>query len=345
MDSLLFLSRGTGTPPKPTPVNQGPLPPFNMGGNPVTTLPPNQRALPGPYDPKFWRGNAWTCEVPGLPVIPGVTSSNFPERCLTWYLGHPLWADWVEKILVAQAEQGNTHVTLGLAEALAPLDASPIPGCGLTLDQFVALCTRVAQWFDVHIQLGSKDFDPANQTWDGYWKDRLTGPLQALTAARAVQHVSFWEVNAWNQPGDVLQAIMQGVSDLTKSAGVLQWFHGSPGVTWWGVGGDVDNRFTWWDTQKGILTGLLYQINCWDWDNGERQARIQDTTTRDANFIDGTFTFVAWEVDAAQQFDNLHPTPAEGAADAYLLLCTPGGCPVNGASGVWLPDGTPTLQG
>ena len=312
-----------------------------MGGNPTTTLPANQRQLPGPYDPEFWRGDAWGVPVPGLPLLPGLTSAEHPERCLTWFLGHPLWKDWIDLILTAHAECGFTHFTLGYADNR---DA-----CGLSDRQYRDLSAYVRSWgFDVHHHLGSKVFDPANQTWDGYWRDRLTPVLALLTAARAAQHVSFWEWNLWNIPGQVTEDVIAGVSALTKPFGVRQWMHNGPEATWWGAA--PDNRFTWWDRMAaghgGPLTGLLYQIDCFSWNNGMRQARIRDTTDRqeDTVFASGAAKFVAWEVDAALMFSGDQPDQAHAAADAYLLLCTNGRAPVSGASGAWLPDGTPTLK-
>lgn len=337
--SLLFRRLGRGTShPRPAPVNQGPLPPFNTSGNPATTLPPNQIALPNRYDPLWWRGNAWSVTIPGLPWIPGFTSSLQPERCCTWFLGASPWTEWVDPILTAHSERGYTHFTLGLSDNLK--------GLGLTLQQYVDLSAYVRSWgFDVHHQLGSKDFDPADQTWAGYWQGYLTPALQQLAAVDAIQHGSIWEANTFNLPGDPFQDILVGIKSLLPPS-AHEWVHFSPGVTWWGAGGDIDNRFTWWDKQQGILAGLLYQTNCWAWDNGMRQARIQDTTTRDQNFINGVFKFVAWENDAACGFDNPQPDEANSAADSYVLLCTPGGCAVSGfGNGCWLTDGTPTFNG
>jgi hypothetical protein len=295
--------------------------------------------MPSNYDPLFWRGNAWSVTLPGLPWLPGLTSSNFPDRCLTWFLGHPLWKDWIDRILTAHAERGYTHFTLSWPDANA--------SCGQSQAQFVDLCAYVRSWgFDIECKLGSKDVNPPDQTWLGYWKDYIAPVTSALIQARAVQHVDIWEANAFNVPGRTFQDILLGIQGLTQWAGVYQWVHFSPGVTWWGAPDFLPNRFDWWDAQQGVLTGLLYQTNCADWDQGERQARIQDTTTRDANFMSGVFKFVAWENDASCGFDNAQPDERTSAADSYLLLCTPGNCAVSGfGNGCWLVDGTPTFNG
>lgn len=338
---LLF---DAGGPARPAPVARGPLPPFDTAGNPQTTLPANQIALPGPWASLWWRGNAFSVTIPGLPWLPGLTSSVNPERCLTWFLWHPLWADWVDTILTLHAERGYTHFTLSWVDAR---------DFGLTIEQFVAICVRVRSWgFEVHVMFEAKDGPATDQTWDSYWATNIAPVLQALIAANAIQHACpGWEFDGWNIPGGPTQTIIDGFAAICGPADVKLWMHFNAGKTAWFA--DGSNRFAWWQDQVGKLDGLLYQcfptapwgVPEQGWDPGTMQARIADTTNRDANFIAGVFKFVVWENGAAKQFDD--PAFDENQTDmiGWLALCSPGGCAVSGfGEGARLPDGTETLR-
>jgi hypothetical protein len=338
---LTTAGRGTSRVPRPVPKNQGPLPAFDLSGDPFTTLPGNLRALPSGWDKQFWRGNAWSVTIPGLPWVPGASSVH-PERALSWFLDR--WTpEWQTKILTGHAERGYTHFSLSWPDSRA---------YGQSLDQFIATCRLVQSWgFYVHVFLGSKDFDPWNETWVGWWGQTLAPVLQALLDAGCVDIITpGWEWNIWNVPGDVTFDIYHNLAAMATPRGVDVWTHFAIEYTSWFA--DGGNRFDWWRSMRGILTGILYQGNPYVnsdgslvWSMGERQARAADTQNQDT-FADGTFKFVYWEADGAQQFDNDHPTEAEAAMHGYLMLCSPGGCPISGfGNGCWLPDGTPTLQG
>lgn len=303
----------------------------------MTTLPPNQVTLPGRWDSLWWRGNAWSVTIPGLPWLPGLTSSLHPERCLTWFFGHPLWKDWEDQILYAHAIRGYTHFTLSWPDARR--------FWGATVQDFVATCAKVRSWgFDVHVMLGSKYDDPQDQTWDGYWNGAVTPVMQAMTAAGVVQHVCpAWEFNFFNIPGDVTQGIIDGVSGLAQPFGVHTWMHFSTEVTWWGAAGD--DRFQWWARQVGKLAGILYQADGY-WTMGDRQARFADTTNRVPEFMDGRLRFVQWEADGDRQFDGDYPDENESDMRSYIGICAPGAGAISGfGGGCRLPDGTETLKG
>jgi len=325
--------------PRPKPKNQGQLPPFDLSGDPHTNWPNNQRALPSGWDKRFWRGNAWSVTIPGLPWVPG-GSSQQPERVLTWFLDRYEPA-WQTQILTAHAERGYTHFSLSWPDSRS---------YGQSLEQFIATCRLVKSWgFYVHVFLGSKVYDPQDETWGGWWGQVTAPVLQTLVSAGCVDIITpGWEWDGWNVPGDSTFAIYQGLAAIAVPAGIDVWTHFDIEYTSWFA--DGGNRFQWWDSMRGILTGILYQGNPFlnpdgslVWSMGERQARAADTQNQDT-FADGTFKFVYWEADAAEQFDNAHPTEAEAAMHGYLMLCSPGGCAVNGfGNGCWLPDGTPTL--
>jgi hypothetical protein len=333
--SLTLLSRRGVT--RPSPVMQAPLPPFDTAGNPNTTLPANQTPVPQALTGPLWLENAWSMTIPGLPWLPGLTSSVHPERCLTWFLGHPLWADWIDKILTAACQKGYNTFTLSW------------PDCRqfMTLDAYVALAVRVKSWqFRVHHKWWSKDYDPIDSTWADFGLT-ITPVLQALIAAQAIDFCSPWEWNAGNIPGDQGNAILQGVSSVVMPAGVKPCVHFTAEVTSWQT--DGTSRFDWWAIMAPYLTGgLLYQaqpIPPWSggWDTGTRQARYLDTTGSN-QFAGGVFPvpFIAWEAQGAEQFDQDQPDEAHGAMQGFLDLCTPGRVPVAGVGGgAWLQDGTP----
>lgn len=332
MSDLLTLVAASGGSSRPSPQQQAPLPPLDTTGNPNTTLPAIQRALPSGANKRFWRENAWSLTLPGLPWLPGLTSSIQPERCLTWFLGHPLWADWVDKILTLACTRGYTHFTLSW------------PDCRQFMSQaaFVALAKRVKSWgFTVHIKWWSKDYDPLNSTWEEFGP-MITPVLSALMDAGAMDACSPWEFNAGNVPGDQGNAILAGVSQLVMPAGVDPYVHFTTEYTAWQTPGT--DRFTWWNVMIEFLIGLHYQADG-GWDMGTRQARYRDTTNNDS-FAAGKFpgVFVAWEGDGATQFDNPQPDESHSAMHGYLDCCTDGLVPVSGfGDGMWLPDGTPTL--
>lgn len=320
---------------RPKPVRQAPLPPLDTTGNPNTTIPANQWPIPQPLTGPLWLENAWSMTIPGLPWLPGLTSSVHPERCLTWFLGHPLWASWVDAILTAACQKGYNTFTLSWP------DCRPFQ----SLQQFVATAVYVKSWgFRVHIKWWSKDYDPLNATWDQFGPI-ITPVLEALMAARAMDFCSPWEWNAGNVPGDQGNAILQGVSNLVMPAGVKPCVHFSPEVTSWQT--DGTSRFDWWAIMAPSLPGgLLYQAQPPSiWNMGTRQARFLDTTgSTQFQGPGGAFPvpFIAWEGDGVEQFDGDQPDELTSAMHGLLDLMTPGVVPVAGCGdGVWLQDGTP----
>jgi hypothetical protein len=324
---------------RPAPQPQSPYT-VDTTGNPVTSLPGGTRlpqALTGP----LWLESAWSMRIDGLPWLPGLTSSKHPERCLTWFLGHPLWKDWVDKILTASCVRGMNTFTLSWPDCR--------DSCGMTVQSFTALCAYIKSWgMRVHVKWWSKDgSDPQNSDWPTMqaW---VTPVLSSLLTAKAVDEVSPWEWNANNIAGPQGEAILDGVTQLVVPYGVRSWYHGGPGNVWWGA--PTSNRDEFWQKRVAAgMTGLQYQSqpilqpgqppSSDRWDVGTLQARILDSTNH-PGFVATGAQFLAWEIDGAEEFDADWPDETAAAGHGYLALCTPGQTRVTGTgNGLWLPSG------
>ena len=320
---------GSG-PARPAPQPQAPYV-LDATGNPVTTLPPSL-VLPQPLAGPIWLESAWAMVIPGLPWLPGLTSSIHPERCLTWFLGAPLWKPWIDKILTAACVRGCNHFTLSWPDCR--------DSCGMTVQTFTALAAYVKSWgFKVHVKWWSKDgSDPQNSDWPTMqaWVSPI---LNALMSAKAVDAVSPWEWNANNIAGPQGEAILDGVAAMVTPNGVEPWIHFGPECVWWGA--PDSNRDAFWQARmaSGHL-GIHYQAEPSNiWNMGLLQARILDSTNH-PGFVNTGARFILWEQDGAEMFDGDQPDEPTAAGHAYIGLCTPGLMPVTGiGQGPWLPDG------
>lgn len=290
-----------------------------------------------------WVENAWGMVIPGLPLLPRLTAKEHPERCLTWFLGHPLWKAYVDRIITAACVRGFTHMTLSWPDARS--------GWGMSMQDFVGLCAYVKSWgLKVHVKWWSKDWDPGNQTWATWGNNGVRPILNALISAHAVDAVSPWEFDSNNIAGAGGQTLVDGVLSICVPAGVECYMHFSPHVTWWGATDFLPNRDQYWFYQasKG-MKGIHYQSMPvppfpGGWDAGMKQARYQDTTNRPA-FAQTGCTFIAWESDASLFFTADDPIESVAAGHAYVDLCTPGLVPVSGSGqGPRNPDGSALLS-
>jgi hypothetical protein len=291
-----------------------------------TTLPANQVIPDGP-DPLWWRANCFGMTVPGLPVVDGV--GPYHERFLSWFLDR-YSLEWQETILEMYVSRGYTHFTLSLQDSMN--------GAGFSLEDFVETCLRVkaAGIPYVHVQLLSKLWTPESCTWDNYARDVVTPALNALIAAKAVDHVSNWEMNlTWQSQPENMQTVVDGIANIVNAAPykVHQWVHFSPHYTSWGP--SPHDRFQWWPAQRGKLTGVLFQGYGWaedyppgtdHWPAGDMQARAVDTLLQfargDQQNIDGPFLFTYWEDCATQQFYDAGCTEDIGDLRGWEALCS-----------------------
>lgn len=316
--SLLVLDSGTRTVPM---IPRAPLPPWPPG-NYVRVL---------PWDPPktrdYYRGDAWSVTIPGMPWVPGA-SSNFPERVLSWFVDR-YTSDWQHKYLNVYAGYGYTHLALSAADSLAGThEGGPPhgpPGAGQTLQQLIATCRLVKSYgLYVHMLLGSKVFWPHDMDPDQYTA-RSFPILDALLDADCIDEVCpGWEWNLWNVPGPWTIETFQRHGERAHSAGRSCWSHYGPHTTSWFADGDERGRFGFYDDLGSSMDGINYQADS-SWDPDMLQARIVDSLwefgqrEREGKFVP---KFRLWEDVAILQFDNPHPDENEGNQRGFIGCCT-----------------------
>jgi len=325
---------------------------------PVYTSLPSNQVIPAGPDPLWWRANCFGMTVPGLPIVDGV--GPYHERFLSWFLDRysPYWQ---VQILAQYLQRGYTHFTVSLQDSVRGTPQR-------TVKQFVDMCRLLkACGLYVHVQLLSKLWTPESCTWDSYARDEITPALTALIEAEAVDHVSNWEMNlTWQTQPETMQTVIDGIHGLLAAAPykVHQWVHFSPHYASWGP--NPHDRFVWWPSQRGKLTGVLFQGHGWaesyppapagesadHWPAGDMQARAVDTLKQfaqpDQQNVDGPFRFVYWEDCATQQFYEAGCTEDIGDLRGWESICAqlPGtSCvPIAGfGNGARYSDGTATL--
>lgn len=266
--------------------------------------------LPAEPSKRYMRGDWWGVVVPGLPYLPGFTSLEHPERCLTWFL--PRWApQWQDAILAAHAERGHTHFGLMWEDAQL---------AGLDINGFIALCKYVKQTIPyLQVSLGSKGLTPRDQNPDQYWARNGVVADALLNAGCVDEFIPGFEWNLWNVPGDWTIETFQRLGDLGHSADVTTGMHFSTGVTgWWSAG---SNRFDFSRQMVGHIDVLNYQGDP-VWDVPTYQARICDTLRDDPTYAAGLIDMRDFERDAAAEFSNDQPDEAATALRGYLMQCT-----------------------
>lgn len=343
--------------------------PFTGGGQKQAPLPPVPQpnppdcptcqihttwlnTAPAHADPRWWRGNAWAVEIPGLPIVPG-GSSKHPERCITGFLNR--WSpDWQQAIFAAHAARSFSHVQLWAADALyGTYGATP-----LSVADYAAMALKVkTAGFYVDHMLLSKITDPANATWAAH-QAHVTAIHDALVSAGAISAIDAvdvgWELDLWNVPGDPLQSIIDGVCALFADVGCRVYVHFSPMKCSWQTDGTSEED--WWRLQASKphpITGIKWQAD----PNASiplMQARFNDLQRLFGRIgqigaMAHPFDAIPFELVAANQFDGDAWTEAMGAMYGYCLECTTwaddqpvGPIMASGTGqGARHPDGTP----
>jgi hypothetical protein len=342
--TYVVIASGSGSPyHPPTPIPRPPLVAW-----------PQCASCPAPYayyDSLPWpddqppqtrdylRMDAWGVELEGLPVVPGASSEPNASRTrvLTYFLDR--WSpDWQRRILETHAGYGYTHFLLSAADSLGsdpcPFGPGP-PGAGRTLSQFVETCGLVKQYLPyVVVALGSKNFQPRDQT-PQQWAD-VCGPImEALLKARVVdEFMSPWEWNLWNKEGQSSIECFRWMGQTAHAGGCSFWTHYSSEVTSWQA--DGTDRFAFYEATNGYVDGVMYQATPvtlgWPWppvtdapgqrwDVGEMQARMVDTLWP-FGLQGHQQKLRAFELTAIDQYTNEHPTEDEANAIGYLACCT-----------------------
>ena len=305
----------------------------------VSTTLPQQSCLNDPTPSvRCWRGNAWSVTISGLPPVPGASATH-PERLLTWFLDR--WPrDWQDRILADYAKRGYTHFALSWPDSR--------DGNHQSVDEFVATAMRVkAAGLFVVVFFGSKDFDPADDSVDG-WPTRADAAIDALLQARTLDAgVVCWECDAFNRQQVRLQGIIDHFATRLGSAGIPLYIHFQAGRI--SLRPDSSASAAFWRANVGKLTGVLYQARS-EWSAEVLQARLSDVQNRFAGHegypsdsgFGHPFDVVAWELLGSRQFDHAHPDEHDADARGYEAVCAPGAIPVMGfGNGGRRPDGKP----
>lgn len=337
--SLYLLGNSSIVPEKQEPFEGKYLSdPWYMGGELYTTLPPNAKVII-PTKPRkdYFISNWWGVEIPGLPFIPGVSSSEHPTMLMSYVLPH-YDSSWYEPSIIEHAKQGNSHFCLSWGVAYEDL--------GWSKEQFRDLCLLVKQYIPYcHVMIAGKSARIKDKQWgDKDLMDWLIPVTEELLKNNALDTVSMFEMDAWNIPGTGgLDGILKGYKSVIGNQ-IDFWAHFNAYVTAWPEDGAT--RAQWWNRQVGILKGLLYQGNV-NWNIAQRQEIMQWTTAKPSampQFADGTFKFVACELDGMSIFDTRFSSLIS-RMHGWEYICTPGDCPIWGTcSGLTYPNGNPILN-
>jgi hypothetical protein len=304
-------STGRVVPPIPRP----PLPPW----------PPGDYRTVLPWDPPhtrdFLRGDSWGVTLSGAPWVPGASAEQ-PERILSWFVDrYP--ADWQHRYLTTYAGYGYTHLKLSYADSTAPPVAPPggPPGAGRTPAQFVETCRLVQSYgLYVHVMLGSKVYQPHDQTPDAYvgWAHPIMAELMAQNCVD--EFCPGWEWDLWNVPGDTTIDIFKRLGAFAHAGGRSCWMHFSPHVTSWFADGDPRGRFGFYADIGRDIDGLNYQADS-SWDCAMLQARIVDTLWQFGT-EGNRHKFRLDEDVAILMFSQDHPNEDDANLRGYVACCT-----------------------
>lgn len=304
---------------------RAPLPPFPPGSY--------DRELPWtpPQTRDFLRADAWGVPIAGLPFVPR-GSSEHPERLLTYFL-YKYAKEWQQRGLEAHAARGYTHCIVSWPDARSD--------GGFSIQQFVDHCGIIKQTMKyVTCFLGSKDFDPRDQTPD-QWAARIDPVMDALLGAKvADEFVPAWEMDAFNSPGQPTIAYCKHVGRKAHAAGSSCWLHFFPEHTSWFADGETRGRFGFYDDLGADIDGLMYQTKA-EWSIEETQARVVDTLTQFGKQRWG-HKFRFYEDQASLMFTHDRPNEDDANLRGYLACCTKGLVSVYGyGNGARLPSGGP----
>jgi hypothetical protein len=298
-----------------------PLPRADRDGVPWATSCPWEGGV-FPTGRDYCRGDAWGVEMPGAPMIPGV-SSRYPERILSWFIDRYPDLGFQKAYLEKYAGFGYTHFYL------SPPDS--IQGMGFTLSQFHKTCELVKQYVPyLGLNMASKlyqprDMDPA--TFQAY-----VDPLLDALLDVGDEIVPAWEYDLWNVPGPGAITIHKHIGDRAHAAGRTCYQHYSAHVTAWFADGDPRGRFGWYDDLNTSTDGINYQGDP-NWTTQEACDRAVDTLWQFAQQGYG-HKFRYWEDLATLMFDGhsqsnpdgtprgLPMTPEDANCRGWYLACT-----------------------
>ncbi len=350
------LDAGSALGPQGQTIQRAPLPPFPQPVDYATTL----LAVPPQRDLFFYRGNFCGMHIPGAPVVPGCNADH-PDVIMACLLdNYP--REIQDRYLDAYVAAGYTHLQRSLGHAIYH---------GHSGADYIDLSARARArgLFCDHWFLSGPDEYPGckDQTVD-YWRGIFAPIIPELLATGVVDTACVgWQLDAYNQPGNVLIQIIQYIAEALPRSVPLYTHWMNEALAWWKTGGEVwtdkyqtinvTDRFSWWAAMQPYLTGGHHQgsnqmaladpkqyqdrlcdtLDCFGGDTGKgNMGKSQRDSVR-------PFGLTAFEVTAQFQFDG-QCTEAYGDMAGYLTLCTRShtGLPMAGyGNGARRPDGSP----
>ncbi len=231
---------------------------------------------------------------------------------------------------------------------------------GHPIEEHIELSRRAQRQFGLFADewfLGGDALITRDQTVD-FWKPTLDPIIDALVGSGAVDTACVgWQLDQWNQPGNVLIGIIAYIADKLPASVPLYTHWVNEAMAWWKTGGEVwtdrfqtinvHDRFTWWLAMQPYLTGAHHQgdTHMARTDLKLYQDKMRDTTEP---FADGRmgrsqrggrnqpFRLTAFESTAQEQFDGGCPE-LEGDQIGYVLSAVATGGYGNGGR---QPDGS-----
>lgn len=299
-----------------------------------TSLPPGY-VIPKQTTLEFSRGNHWAIPVQSLPFVPGASSSEHPDRYLSWLLPNylRLKPSVFDDAVNAQCVRGYTHELQSRGGVFGDVTPREYANVSLML---------VQSGFLVCHMLTSKDTDGdlrGRPVAD--WIARVQPYLDALLSAGAIDEACIgWEMNLLWDP-TVLQPFKEWLRGYMPQR-VLISSHFTSYVTAWQLPGH--DRADYYN--DGIVKKLKYQTD--DTVNlGTMQAHFNDAMNPASGLMANNVALEWCEVKANSQFSGVpkgsdHPNEDDGDMYGFGGLCTPGSMFVNGGfgNGARYPDGS-----
>lgn len=318
----------TSASPRPQPIKQLPLPPFEASDSQgdVHTTPPTDLVIPVGPARDFFRGDIVGVMLKEAPPFVDGANTTPPEMVMSFLLPKyvQFGTKWVDAILTAHAERDYTHFHFDRFQA----DAA-----GLSDKQFVDLIKYVQTWgFFTSCWLTSSS-DDRSRGWSSVGP-RVTTFLDEMLARPDPQKFIALvgeELNNGCPPGpggadDIINAVCVRCNPVD----VPVWLHFTANYPAWPEqalvdqsGGNVDEACRrWWRRFPSMLKGL-----CWQGDQNH-SAGLMGAKMWDARRIigaaDPSLLTVAFELLASNQFMG-RASEEQGCLRGLEMLWCPNG--------------------
>src|ERR1035437_1989726 len=317
---LLMGGGGGSAHPRPQPVRQNPLPPWDASDNywPYnqvhTTIP---TGIPPNPTRNFWRHDPWGVTLKQTPpLVPG---GNTTPREMVMSYQLPLYQQpWIDLILTEHAESGLSHCHFDRGMAVNAI--------GLQKTSDLVAYVQSCGFFTSFWLCGTGD------DRSGGWPmlQPMIEPFLQILIAQGLADNSIAlvgeELNSGCVPGggpNGLDGLINGVCAITNPVGIPTWLHFTQNVPAWQAPGQ--DSVAWWGQFVGKLKGLCSQLNPDD-SAGAQGAHLWDARWRLAQ-ASLDYRVVAFEIMATAQL--------------YGRCTEEYGC-LRGLENVYCPSGAPT---